>query len=207
MAERNFGYIPSVIDGTERVFSAPKVVNLPKEYSFRPYMAPVIDQGYLSICVPCSVSAYLNWKENLKDGNPKDNKIALMDIYNSKTTEGEGMTFKDALHYLRHNGVESKEGILSINSYGLVRSIVGLKYALVSNGPCVGALKVYSDLPNFWDNNTGTFLGGHAISIVGYDEKGFIIRNSWGTSWGDKGYTHMDYDEFSNFLELWTIME
>ena len=207
MAERNFGYIPSVMDGTEHVFAARNVGDLPEEYSFRSYMAPIIDQGYLSICVPCSVSAYLNWKENLKDGNAEDNKIALMDIYNSKTTEGDGMTFKDALHYLRHNGVESKDGNLSIKSYGLVRSVVGLKYALILNGPCVGALRVYSDCPNFWDSNTGTFLGCHAISIVGYDEKGFIIRNSWGENWGDKGYTHMDYDDFPNFLELWTIME
>ncbi len=88
-----------------------------------------------------------------------------------------------------------------------MRSVVGLQYALILNGPCVGALRVYSDCPNFWDSNTGTFLGCHAISIVGYDEKGFIIRNSWGENWGDKGYTHMDYDDFPNFLELWTIME
>ena len=38
--------------------------------------------------------------------------------------------------------------------------------------------------------------GGHAILCVGYDnaKRVFIIRNSWGTSWGDKGYAYLPYD-------------
>ena len=35
----------------------------------------------------------------------------------------------------------------------------------------------------------GTVRGGHAIAVVGYLANGrFIIRNSWGTGWGDKGF-------------------
>jgi C1A family cysteine protease len=35
-----------------------------------------------------------------------------------------------------------------------------------------------------------TAIGGHAILAVGYDEKRkvLIVRNSWGSEWGDKGY-------------------
>lgn len=29
---------------------------------------------------------------------------------------------------------------------------------------------------------------GHAVAIVGYTSEGFIIRNSWGTDWGDRGF-------------------
>jgi hypothetical protein len=36
--------------------------------------------------------------------------------------------------------------------------------------------------------------GGHAVTIVGYDEHGFIIKNSWGPEWGDKGYARVSYD-------------
>ena len=39
-------------------------------------------------------------------------------------------------------------------------------------------------------------LGGHAVLIVGYDrtKKMFIVRNSWGAEWGDKGYFYMPYE-------------
>lgn len=33
-------------------------------------------------------------------------------------------------------------------------------------------------------------IGGHAVCLVGYTTKYFIVRNSWGTSWGDKGFAY-----------------
>jgi len=38
-------------------------------------------------------------------------------------------------------------------------------------------------------------LGGHAVTLVGYDDstQRFIARNSWGTGWGDRGYFYMPY--------------
>ena len=45
----------------------------------------------------------------------------------------------------------------------------------------------------------------HAVTIVGYGtEKGrkyWLVRNSWGTHWGDKGYIKMDRDT-ENFCKL-----
>jgi hypothetical protein len=32
--------------------------------------------------------------------------------------------------------------------------------------------------------------GGHAVALVGYKPGRFIVRNSWGTSWGDKGFAY-----------------
>ncbi|CAE7779103.1 unnamed protein product [Symbiodinium sp. KB8] len=39
-------------------------------------------------------------------------------------------------------------------------------------------------------------LGGHAVCAVGYDDfqQCFIVRNSWGEAWGDKGYFYMPYE-------------
>jgi len=55
--------------------------------------------------------------------------------------------------------------------------------------------------------NTGTADGGHAVAIVGWDDNfdaskfnntppgngAFIVRNSWGGSWGESGYFYVSY--------------
>ncbi len=42
--------------------------------------------------------------------------------------------------------------------------------------------------------------GGHAMLAVGYADKDrvFIVRNSWGEDWGDKGYCYIPYDYLIN---------
>jgi hypothetical protein len=45
-----------------------------------------------------------------------------------------------------------------------------------------GTLDVYRPYP------PETPTGGHAITIVGYTPTSFIVRNSWGTGWGDNGF-------------------
>jgi hypothetical protein len=35
---------------------------------------------------------------------------------------------------------------------------------------------------------------GHAVTIVGYDDNGFLIKNSWGEQWGEKGYGWVSFD-------------
>lgn len=52
-----------------------------------------------------------------------------------------------------------------------------------------------------------TGQGGHCMVIVGYDEnkRCWIVRNSWGKSWGDKGYCYVPYDylDASSANDLW----
>ena len=204
-----FGFSPSKIDGTEHIFgNGEPQTSIPNSYSYKKFLPGVLNQGQESICVPCSISAFLNWRENLSTGSKKDNKIDYHEIYGIKTTTGEGMTFKEAFRYLRHHGVSSKAGNLKIKEYALVRNMYDLKYALVMNGPCLGALPVYSNRYEFWNKYPGDgFYGYHAISIVGYNKDGFIIRNSWGTDFGNNGYTTLRYEDFGKLIEVWTIVE
>ena len=208
MKKKNYGFVPSVIDGSEIIFGCPIQETIPEKYCYMDILPNVIDQGALSICVPCSMSAYLNWKVNMESGESNDNSIELFEIYNSRSNKGEGMTFKDAFKFLRHGGVNSKVGKLMIGTYGKVNSIDDLKYAIALNGPCFGALPVYNDRCEFWEKRDRERLSGyHAISIVGYDEDGFIIRNSWGNNYCNDGYTKMKYDSFNKFIEVWTVID
>lgn len=208
MNVENLGFIPSVIDGTEILFECPKDAVMPEKYSYVNVLPQVINQGKLSICVPCSMSAYLNWKANLNLLTNDDNSIALFDIYNSRDNKGDGMSFKAAFRYLRHHGVDSAVGNMKIGHYGKIDNIDDLKFAIISNGPCFGALPVYGEHCDFWNKKEGCSLRGyHAISIVGYDKEGFIIRNSWGKQFCENGYTKISYNSFGKLLEVWTVID
>jgi hypothetical protein len=39
-------------------------------------------------------------------------------------------------------------------------------------------------------------VGGHAFCLVGYNDIGFLVQNSWGTAWGDKGFATLPYDDW-----------
>ncbi len=48
--------------------------------------------------------------------------------------------------------------------------------------------------------------GGHAFAIVGYNEKGFWIQNSWGESWGKKGTALWLYEDWQqNLSDAWVL--
>ncbi len=80
--------------------------------------------------------------------------------------------------------------------FNLGKNLAQWKSWLASTGPVMVALNVDAT----WDNakatngllNTfqpNTVRGGHAVCLVGYRTDGrFIVRNSWGTGWGDKGF-------------------
>lgn len=37
---------------------------------------------------------------------------------------------------------------------------------------------------------------GHAVAIVGYTTEGFVVQNSWGVSWGARGFALLPYEDF-----------
>lgn len=46
--------------------------------------------------------------------------------------------------------------------------------------------------------------GGHAFLIVGYDDHGFIIQNSWGRDWGSRGFARLTYEDWlANRMDAW----
>ena len=67
---------------------------------------------------------------------------------------------------------------------------------LYQNGPVEASFTVYDDFPTYksgvYQHVTGSYLGGHAIKMIGWGvENGvkyWLCVNSWNEEWGDKGF-------------------
>ncbi len=76
-----------------------------------------------------------------------------------------------------------------------------IKNALYTYGPVLATFKVYNDFYYYtfgvYSYTSGSYVGGHAVLIVGYDDvnQAFIVKNSWGTGWGETGYFRIAYSE------------
>lgn len=82
--------------------------------------------------------------------------------------------------------------------FNLHKTVASWRTWLANHGPILVGLNVDAT----WDNASAanpnldvfqpaTVRGGHAPCVVGYTaDKRFIIRNSWGTGWGDHGFAY-----------------
>jgi C1A family cysteine protease len=107
----------------------------------------------------------------------------------------------------------------SISYRAIEQNINQLKAALIDGFPIVFGFSVYESFESDDVAKTGIMplpkegekiLGGHAVALVGFDDskKVFIVRNSWGEIWGDKGYFYMPYEFIINSAyasDFWTI--
>ena len=67
---------------------------------------------------------------------------------------------------------------------------------------------------NRWKKATGIAIiqlpkkveqpGGHAFAIVGYNDLGFIVQNSWGPTWGTHGFAILTYPDWvQHGMDAW----
>jgi C1A family cysteine protease len=87
-------------------------------------------------------------------------------------------------------------------SSNIQQDLTTMKLSLVNKNPFVVGIAIYSSFESPEVGKTGMvpmpkkgeqFLGGHAVVVCGYTKDHWIMRNSWGQSWGDKGYFYLPY--------------
>jgi hypothetical protein len=69
-------------------------------------------------------------------------------------------------------------------------------------------MEVYSDfysyLSGVYSHVSGTYEGLHAVEVIGYDDdyQCFIVKNSWGTDWGESGFFRIAYSELNSQVQF-----
>jgi C1A family cysteine protease len=107
--------------------------------------------------------------------------------------------------------------------YRVPTDATAMKTALLLGFPVVVGFSVFPGMESDAAAHTGVVpmpgrdeapLGGHAVLLVGYDDRGdgqpgrWICRNSWGEDWGDGGYFYVPYgylDSPDYAGDFWTI--
>ena len=106
----------------------------------------------------------------------------------------------------------------SVTYQSITPTVENLKACLSGGIPFVFGFTVYESFESAQVAASGIVpmpakkektLGGHAVMAVGYDDtvQRFIVRNSWGASWGQEGYFEIPYAYLTGPLasDFWCI--
>jgi len=143
----------------------------------------------------------------------------------------EGSSMRGAIQGWRHMGVCShkmwpdglnkKDNFLSIDRIRDARkNAVGAYYRVLPNISDfqaalneTGVVVVSAQVHKGWDfarygkiKHSKKIDGAHAFIVVGYDETGFFVQNSWGQEWGRNGIAHWTYSDWQeNIIDAWVF--
>ncbi len=92
------------------------------------------------------------------------------------------------------------------------QSVVDMQAAIFE----VGAIYCSADVHEGWClskipslsimEHSDKMIGGHAFCIIGYNQDGFIVQNSWGESWGWNGFAVLRYSDWvENGSDAWVV--
>lgn len=88
-----------------------------------------------------------------------------------------------------------------------------IKAMISANHPVIATIVADNSFLNakagfIWKVYSGSGAAGHALIICGYDDakNAYKVMSSWGTAWGDAGYSWIDYDFFPTKAGTYTFV-
>jgi hypothetical protein len=218
------------IASTHEIFNIPSSFSW-RDINGTDYTTPIKDQSPAPTCEAFGFCAVLETKMQyqLKEIYNPDLSENHLFFYAGGTIQRGGVSVKNAANYLIDHGVpdegcypdphrdfdypfQSLPGwenrTVKITEWGWVdHNITSIKQALIQHGPLLICISVWEDFMWYfggvYHHRWGLRVGGHVVTIVGYDDSQqcWIVKNSWGTKWGEDGWFRMSYD--ANMIAEW----
>jgi len=206
---------------------------LPEFFELR--SVAVKDQGAVGSCVAHACSSIIEYHNKRQEKTATLFSTEFIYGYRpAGYYVGEGMYLRDALktlqkvgdpplHKFRGNNkcsdamknVEAQLETLKdlayphrISSYVRVRSTEEIKQAIMDHGYILASMPWHVDYK--LKNGVYTYTkketrGNHCVCIYGWNEKGWLVHNSWGLAWGQRGRFIVPFDFKWN--ETWAIID
>jgi len=197
------------------------------------YVTPIRNQAPYSSCESFAIVAAMETMTQYKVGMPFDCDLSEAHLWFNCDPTIEWGSFPDNnLNYLKDYGIpdescwpypddgemhapnETCSGwesrTVKITDWGyLPDDPIAIKNALMTYGPVTTYLFIYQD---FFSHRNGVYkhtwgqsVACHMVTIIGWDDEQdcWLVKNSWGTSWGENGWFRIKYRECS--IEQYSI--
>lgn len=195
-------------------------LDLPAKFSWAPKLTPIRNQGNCGSCWAFSAQATIADVMALHGKGALDLSEQFMVSCDRQSSGCNGGWFHTAFQLVKTGGnvMESTmpyrasdtscpSGLAKIDKIvnwqelsGEVATVEDIKKAIYLYGPVSVAVAVAGQFQNYRSgiyNESSAGQINHAVNIVGWDEtttpKHWIMRNSWGTGWGENGYMRIAY--------------
>jgi C1A family cysteine protease len=181
------------------------------------WITDIRDQGSCGACVAFATCAAVESRARIATNSPGaaiDLSEAQLFYCGTPNSCDVGWNFVPALKFARKGiGLEADfpytpgnqacrkiKPAVKVKSHSAWSTTLARKQAL-QRGPVIGGLRVYEDFYTYssgiYAHVAGNFVGLHAVTIIGYDdvEAYWIVKNSWGSGWGESGFLRIAYGE------------
>jgi C1A family cysteine protease len=196
---------------------------LPATVDLREKCPPIYNQGNIGSCTAqagCAARVMLSdlkvslsrlyqyyYERVLENSVSEDAGATMRDIGKSMKTYGVS---EESLHpYVVNNfanepstSAKSNAEKYKIATYYSISTLKEIRQTLqTQQKPILALVELYDSFSNTPSSGLvsmpeGSFVGNHAMLIVGYSDEGkyLIVRNSWGEGWGKLGYCFLPYE-------------